>query len=141
MVTVKGQQSFGVVIGTTAPQVHVDKPGYTRTVAAVAAESGVAASAIRFYERHGLIQARRTTGNQRRFDEDAACRVKVARVAQRIGMRLVEIKKLLDSLPPDADILEWQRVHRILIEEGQRRIAELNAALDDITSGRKLCEL
>ncbi|MBU1800904.1 MAG: MerR family transcriptional regulator [Actinobacteria bacterium] len=128
-------------MSTAALQVRVDEPGYTRTVADVAAESGVAASAIRFYERHGLIQARRTTGNQRRFDEDAACRVKVARVAQRIGMRLVEIKDLLDSLPPDADLIEWQRVHRVLVEEGQRRIAELNAALDDITSGRKLCEL
>lgn len=128
-------------MSTTAPQVRVNEPQYTRTVADVAAESGVAASAIRFYERHGLIHARRTTGNQRRFDEDAACRVKVARVAQRIGMRLVEIKNLLDALPPDADLLEWQRVHRVLNEEGQRRIAELNAALDDITSGHKLCEL
>ena len=128
-------------MSTTALQVRVDEPGYTRTVADVAGESGVAGSAIRFYERHGLIHARRTSGNQRRFDKDAACRVKVARVAQRIGMRLIEIKDLLDSLPPDADLIEWQRVHRVLVEDGQRRIAELNAALDDITSGRKLCEL
>lgn len=128
-------------MSTFMPHVRRDEPGYTRTVADVAAESGVAASAIRFYERHGLIQARRTTGNQRRFDQDAACRVRVARVAQRIGMRLVEIKDLLDSLPPDADTLEWQRVHRVLVEEGRRRIAELNTALDDITSDRKLCEL
>lgn len=127
---------------SSAPfQVRVDEPGYTRTVADVAEESGVASSAIRFYERHGLIRARRTIGNQRRFDEDAACRVKVARVAQRIGMRLAEIKDLLDSLPPDADLEQWQRVHDVLVDEGQRRIAELNTALDDITSGRKLCEL
>ena len=47
-----------------------------------------------------------TRDNQRRFDEDAACWVKVARVAQRIGMRLIEIKDLLDSLPPDAYLIE-----------------------------------
>jgi MerR family redox-sensitive transcriptional activator SoxR len=131
----------GAEMSTATLQIHVEEPGYTHTVADVAADSGVAGSAVRFYERHGLLQARRTTGNQRRFGEDAACRVKVARVAQRIGMTLVEIKDLLDSLPPDADQLQWQRVHGVLVEEGQRRIAELSAALDDITSGRKLCEL
>ncbi|MGL5851249.1 MAG: MerR family transcriptional regulator [Phycicoccus sp.] len=121
--------------------VRIDEPGYTRTVADVVEESGVASSTVRFYERHGLIHARRTSGNQRRFGEDAACRVKVARVAQRIGLRLAEIKELLDSLPPDADVQQWERVHDVLVEEGQRRITELNTALDDITSGRKLCEL
>ncbi|MGL5816789.1 MAG: MerR family transcriptional regulator [Phycicoccus sp.] len=128
-------------MSSTPLPVLVDEPDYTRTVADVADESGVASSAIRFYERHGLIRARRTSGNQRRFDKDAACRVKVARVAQRIGMRLAEIKDLLDSLPPDADLDQWRRVHEVLVEEGRRRVAELNAALDDITSGRKLCEL
>lgn len=99
------------------------------------------ASAIRFYARHGLISSRRTPGNQRRFDEDAACRVKVARVAQRVGLSVAEIGELLATLPPDAGLADWQKLHDVLCAEGERRIAELWAALDDITSGRKLCEL
>ena len=46
------------------------------TVSEVASDSGVNASAVRFYEAHGLISAERTSGNQRRFSADAACRVK-----------------------------------------------------------------
>ncbi|MQA15571.1 MAG: MerR family transcriptional regulator [Pseudonocardiaceae bacterium] len=117
------------------------RPETDLTVSDVARESGVAASAIRFYARHGLISSRRTPGNQRRFDEDAACRVKVARVAQRVGLSIAEIGELLSNLPPNATLKDWQHQHDILCAEGERRIAELRAALDDITSGRKLCEL
>ncbi|MGL5819525.1 MAG: MerR family transcriptional regulator [Phycicoccus sp.] len=128
-------------MSTTEPPARADDLGFIRTVADVAEESCVAPSTIRFYERHGLIRATRTSGNQRRFDQDAACRVRLARVGQRIGLRLAEIRDLLDSLPPDADLAHWQRVHGVLVEEGERRIAELNGAMDDIASGRKLCEL
>ena len=58
----------------------------TLTVGEVARESGVSGSAVRFYERQGLVRAARTGGNQRRFDSDAACRIRVARVAQRVGL-------------------------------------------------------
>lgn len=102
-----------------------------RTVSDVARESGVAASAVRFYERHGLIHSLRTPGNQRRFDDDAACRVKLARVAQRVGLSIAEIGELLSTLPRDATLEEWQRLHGVLATEGERRIAELRAALDE----------
>lgn len=111
------------------------------TVSEVAEESGVAASAVRFYERHGLISAIRTPGNQRRFGRDAACRVKVARVAQRIGLSVREIAAILQDLPPDAGVAEWERVHAVLVAEAERRIGDLRAQLDAITSGRRLCEL
>ncbi|PTA42534.1 transcriptional regulator [Micromonospora sp. RP3T] len=111
------------------------------TVGEVAREAGASGSAIRFYERQGLIAASRTSGNQRRFGPDAACRVRVARVAQRIGLSVGEIRDLLAALPPEPDLADWQRLHDRLTAEAERRIAELHAALDDIRSGRRLCDL
>ncbi|SCE76510.1 MerR family transcriptional regulator, redox-sensitive transcriptional activator SoxR [Micromonospora viridifaciens] len=113
----------------------------TLTVSEVARESGVSGSAIRFYERQGLIEATRTSGNQRRFGSEAACRVRVARVAQRIGLSVGEIRELLAALPPEPDPLDWQVLHDRLTAEAERRIRELHAALDDIRSGRRLCDL
>lgn len=113
----------------------------TLTVGEVARESGVSGSAIRFYEREGLITATRTSGNQRRFGSEAACRVRVARAAQRIGLTVGEIRDLLAALPPEPDLADWQRLHDRLAAEAERRIAELHRALDDIRSGRRLCEL
>jgi MerR family transcriptional regulator, redox-sensitive transcriptional activator SoxR len=112
-----------------------------RTVSQVAQDSGTSASAIRFYEAQGLIKATRTAGNQRRFREDAACRVKAARVAQRVGLTVNEVRELLDTLPPNPTLPDWQALHGHLKDEAERRIAELNAVLADISSGAKLCEL
>ncbi|MFG1841109.1 MerR family transcriptional regulator [Micromonospora sp. NPDC049175] len=113
----------------------------TLTVGEVARESGVSGSAVRFYERQGLISAARTSGNQRRFDSDAACRIRVARVAQRVGLTVNDIRALLAALPSDAGPADWQGVHDRLIAEAERRISDLHAALDDIGSGRRLCDL
>lgn len=111
------------------------------TVADVAEQSGVAGSAVRFYERQGLIDATRTAGNQRRFTADAPCRIKVARVAQRVGLTVREIRDILDDLGETPSIDDWARLHRSLVLEAQRRIAELDDALAELGSGRKLCEL
>lgn len=111
------------------------------TVSEVARESGVTGSAIRFYEAQGLIAAERTSGGQRRFDDQAACRIKVARVAQRIGLSVQEIRDLLATLPSNPGLEDWSRLHARLMAEATSRIAELTAALEDIGSGRKLCEL
>jgi MerR family transcriptional regulator, redox-sensitive transcriptional activator SoxR len=113
----------------------------TLTVSDVARDSGVNGSAIRFYEKHGLISATRTSGNQRRFDENAACRVKVARVAQRIGMSVNEIRDILADLPAEPGLDDWKRLHLTLTTEARLRIAQLNDALDAIASGRRICEL
>lgn len=111
------------------------------TVGEVAREAGVAGSAIRFYESQGLITASRTGGGQRRFDHNAACRVKVARVAQRVGLSVQEIRALLATLPADPDLGDWKALHVRLAAEAKRRITDLNTALEQISSGRRLCEL
>ncbi|MEV0001101.1 MerR family DNA-binding protein [Micromonospora sp. NPDC050980] len=67
--------------------------------------------------------------------------MRVARVAQRIGLSVGEIRDLLAALPPGPGPADWQRLHDRLTAEAERRIAELHTALDDIRSGRRLCDL
>lgn len=76
-----------------------------------------------------------------RFDTHAACRVKVARVAQRIGLTITEIRALLDALPTNPRPDGWAQLQASLAEQATRRISELHAVLDDITTSQKLCEL
>ncbi len=71
----------------------------TLTIGDLAARSGVAPSALRYYERMGLIHASRTGGNQRRYDRAELRRVAFIRIAQQIGLSLEEIREALASLP------------------------------------------
>ena len=87
------------------------------------------------------MTALRTAGNQRRFTGDAACRIRVARVAQRVGLTVREIADILADLPDDPGPPEWSRVAGELITEARAWIARLEAALDDLGSGSKLCDL
>jgi len=68
------------------------------TVGEVAARSGVAVSALHFYEAKGLIKSWRNPGNQRRYARDVLRRVAVIKVAQRTGIPLAAIRKALKSL-------------------------------------------
>jgi MerR family redox-sensitive transcriptional activator SoxR len=111
------------------------------SVAEVARAADVAPSAVRFYEAHGLVHAVRTSGNQRRFDATAACRIRVARVGQRVGLTIREIADVLADLPDDPMPEDWARIGARLVTEAHRRIADLTAALDDLGSGRRLCDL
>ncbi len=69
------------------------------TIGELAARSGVATSALRYYERIGLIRANRTGGNQRRYDRSVLRRVAFIRIAGQVGIPLEEIGAALDSLP------------------------------------------
>lgn len=65
----------------------------------VAARTGLAVSAIRYYEDEGLIDATRTSGNQRRFARDTLRRIGFVRAAQRVGLTLDEVREALSTLP------------------------------------------
>jgi len=82
------------------------------TIGALSARTGVAPSALRYYETEGLIHATRTPAGQRRFPRDTIRRVSFIRVAQQVGLRLEEVRDTLRSLPsgrtPDRD--DWQRL-------------------------------
>jgi MerR family transcriptional regulator, redox-sensitive transcriptional activator SoxR len=81
------------------------------TVGQLAARSGVAVSALHFYERQGLISSRRTAGNQR----DALRRVALIRIAQRVGIALAEVRAALEELPSGRTPTrhDWERLSRL----------------------------
>jgi MerR family transcriptional regulator, redox-sensitive transcriptional activator SoxR len=69
------------------------------SVGQVARRSGVAVSALHFYESAGLISSRRTAGNQRRYRRDVLRRVAFIRASQGVGIPLSRIREALDRLP------------------------------------------
>jgi len=106
------------------------------TIGEVAERSGLAASAIRFYERHGLIHATRTDGGQRRFRRDVLRRIAFIRIAQRVGLSLEEIVAALAVLPADRapNRQDWERLTRGWRERLDQRIALLEALRGGLTS-------
>lgn len=102
------------------------------TIGEVAHRSNVAASALRFYERQGLIASHRSGGGQRRYHRDVLRRIAFVRAAQRVGLSLDEIKAALATLPdartPTA--ADWKRLSRSWRPLLNRRIAELERVRD-----------
>lgn len=84
------------------------------TIGELARRSGVAASALRYYESIGLIQAERTGGGQRRYPRATLRRVAFVRAAQRVGLSLEEARAAMATLPADRapDATEWSHVAR-----------------------------
>lgn len=111
------------------------------TVSEVARDSGVAASAVRFYEKHDVVTAVRTAGNQRRFDDSAACRIQVARLAQSVGLTVREIAELFAALPTEPGPEHWELVAERLVAEAEQRMTRLRTQLESLGSEGKLCEL
>ena len=106
------------------------------TIGEVAERSGLAGSAIRFYERQGLIHATRTEGGQRRFRRDVLRRIAFIRIAQRVGLSLEEIVAALAGLPADRAPTgqDWQRLTRGWRERIDQRIDLLEALRGGLTS-------
>jgi MerR family redox-sensitive transcriptional activator SoxR len=105
------------------------------TVGELANRSGVATSALRFYESRGLISSERTAGNQRRFPRSTLRRVAFIRAAQAVGLTLEEIGAALEQLPagrnPNKD--DWERLSAAWRERLQDRIADLVLLRDELT--------
>ncbi len=106
------------------------------TVGELAARSGVAASALRFYESKGLLASERTAGNQRRYKRAALRRVAVIRAAQSVGLTLDEILAALETLPEgrNPNRLDWERLSSEWRTGLDQRIAELEQLRDDLSS-------
>ncbi|GAA0368625.1 redox-sensitive transcriptional activator SoxR [Actinoallomurus spadix] len=105
------------------------------TVGQVAARSGVAVSALHFYEAKGLIRSRRTAGNQRRYTRDVLRRVAFIRVSQRVGIPLSEIREALARLPDERTPTprDWARLSATWRRELDARIEQLQRLRDDLT--------
>ena len=105
------------------------------TIGELAARSGVAQSALRYYERLGLIRATRTTGNQRRYHRGELRRVSFIRVSAQVGIPLEEIGAALAELPEQRTPTkaDWERLSRRWHGRLNDRIAQLERLRDTLT--------
>ena len=97
------------------------------TIAEVARRSGVAASALRFYEQRGLIASHRTGAGHRRFPRAVLRRIAFIVFAQRIGLSLEEIRDALVKLPFNRvpEKADWARLSGRWTRRIDERIEEL----------------
>jgi MerR family transcriptional regulator, redox-sensitive transcriptional activator SoxR len=97
------------------------------TIGEVSRRSGVAASALRFYEERGLIASERAGSGHRRYPRPVLRRIAFIVFAQRVGLTLEEIGAELAKLPPDRvpTRRDWERLSRRWSERIDERIAEL----------------
>jgi MerR family transcriptional regulator, redox-sensitive transcriptional activator SoxR len=105
------------------------------TIGQLSARTGVAVSAIRFYEERGLLQSLRTSGNQRRFMRSDIRRVSFILIAQKLGLALSEIEEQLKALPNERtpNLSDWQRISRSMraaIDERMNLLTRTRNQLD-----------
>ncbi|MYM33140.1 redox-sensitive transcriptional activator SoxR [Duganella sp. FT50W] len=103
-------------------------------VGELAERSGVAVSALHFYEAKGLIHSVRTAGNQRRYARSVLRRLAVIKVAQRVGLPLADIASALDALPSGRTptVADWRRLSATWKRELEERIATLTQLRDQL---------
>jgi len=84
------------------------------TIGALSERSGLAPSALRYYEAEGLIHSTRSPSGQRRFARDTLRRVSFVRVAQQVGLSLDEIRTALSTLPENRtpNDKDWARLSK-----------------------------
>lgn len=107
------------------------------TVTDVSRRSGYAASALRYYEDQGLIDATRSHGGRRRYERSVLRRLAFIRAASNIGLPLAEIRDELDRLPRGRTPTkaDWQRISR----HWRTRIDEQIGALERLRDGLDSC--
>jgi MerR family redox-sensitive transcriptional activator SoxR len=107
------------------------------TVSEVSRRSGFAPSALRFYERQGLLHAIRTSGNQRRYERPVLRRLAFIRAARNVGLTLDEVAAALATLPEGRTPTraDWARLSR----SWRRRLDAQIAALQKLRDGLDSC--
>lgn len=106
------------------------------SVSEVAQRSGYADSALRYYERKGLISAERTAGNQRRYQRDVLRRLAFIAAARHVGLSLDEIRAALDMLPDGRTPTrrDWTRISHSWQARLDDEINALRALRDGLDS-------
>ncbi|ANS28427.1 redox-sensitive transcriptional activator SoxR [Rhodococcus opacus] len=104
------------------------------SVGEVSRRTGVAVSALHYYEQLGLIASTRTSGNQRRYERHMLRRISLIVVAKRLGIPLADVGTVFETLPADRmpSIRDWQRVSklwRVQLEDQRKRIERLEHEL------------
>jgi MerR family redox-sensitive transcriptional activator SoxR len=102
------------------------------TIGETARRSGVATSALRFYESRGLIKSLRAQSNQRRYQRATLRRIAIIRVAQTLGLSLAEIATAFESLPDQRNPTrkDWERLSTRWGRQLEQRIADLQNLRD-----------
>jgi len=105
------------------------------SVGEVAARSGLAVSALHFYESKGLIASIRSRGNQRRYGRDVLRRLGIIKVAQRVGIPLAEIEAAFATLPQGRTptVSDWQTLSQLWKNDLDDRIKRLTLLRDHLT--------
>lgn len=105
------------------------------TIGQLSERSGVAPSALRFYETKGLIASIRTNGNQRRYQSAMLRRIALIQVAQSIGFTLEEITEELSTLPMNqtATKRDWERVAKKWQGQLDSKMAQIRSLQDNLT--------
>lgn len=106
------------------------------SIGEMAERTGVAPSALRFYEAEGLLSSTRTPGGQRRYPRSALRRVAFMRVAQRVGLSLEEIRDALAALPESRTPTkaDWARLSASWRPRLEVQIAVLERLRDELSS-------
>jgi MerR family transcriptional regulator, redox-sensitive transcriptional activator SoxR len=106
------------------------------TIGELSERSGIATSAIRYYEERGLVTSRRTTGNQRRYERAMLRRLAFIRTAQRVGLSLEEVEEALATLPSNRTPTkaDWSRLSRGWRPRLEAQIAQLERLRDTLDS-------
>ena len=105
------------------------------TIGELSTRSGVSQSALRFYERHGLIASTRTEGNQRRYASTTLRRVALVRAGKAAGIPLERLREALDTLGGDSPKKkDWERLSRAWARELDERIETLQAIRGRLTT-------
>ncbi len=107
------------------------------TMGEVARRSGYAPSALRYYERLGLVTATRTAGGQRRYERQVLRRLAFVRAARTVGLSLEEVGAALAALPDGRTPTraDWARLSR----SWRHRLDEQIAALGALRDGLEAC--
>jgi MerR family transcriptional regulator, redox-sensitive transcriptional activator SoxR len=110
-------------------------PDEVITISEVSRRSGVASSALRFYEQRGLIESERAGSGHRRYPRSVLRRVAFIVFAQRVGLTLEEIKGELEKLPPGRVPTkgDWSRLSSGWSSRIDERIAELERLKGSLT--------
>ncbi|MEZ8880318.1 redox-sensitive transcriptional activator SoxR [Vibrio lentus] len=105
------------------------------TIGQLSERSGVAPSALRFYETKGLIASIRTNGNQRRYQSAMLRRIALVQVAQSIGFTLEEITEELSTLPMNqtATKRDWERVAKKWQGQLDSKMAQIKSLQENLT--------
>ncbi len=104
------------------------------TIGDLAGRTGMAVSAIRYYETHGIVSPLRNSGGHRRYDRADIRRLSFAMISQRLGLSLTEIASHMAGLPADRAPTrkDWMRISKAFRADIDQRIAALTRLRDKL---------